>query len=185
MEFLCSFFDVVTPFFEASSMYRKSAKQYIKERKIEKDQFWRKITYLKKRGMIQSFIENKEKYYELTDCGRQIVKKNFYLDFKVKKPDSWDGLWRVVIFDVPEKFRQSRDILRRKLTESNFYQIQKSGYVYPYECTKEVSALSKNLMISRDVVIMVSEIIQGEEDIIDYFLERKIIKNEDLITRKR
>lgn len=180
IEFLSRFFDIVTPFLEASSIYRKSTREYLQEREVEKNQLWQKIAHLKRRGLIEEFVEGKEKYYELTRKGKEAVASGLFQNIKLNIPEKWDGLWRVVIFDVPEKFRHSRDILRRKLFELNFYQIQKSVYVFPYECSKEISLLSENLMIAKNVIIMISEVIQGEENIIDFFLDRKIIRKKDL-----
>ncbi|MBM3250634.1 MAG: CRISPR-associated endonuclease Cas2 [Candidatus Nealsonbacteria bacterium] len=50
----------------------------------------------------------------------------------------WDGEWRLVIFDIPENFRKGRDALRDKLKEIGFYELQKSVFVFPYECKSEI-----------------------------------------------
>src|SRR3990167_2211250 len=52
--------------------------------------------------------------------------------------EKWDKKWRVVIFDIPEKSRMARDALRRKLKELEFRELQKSVFVHPYECKKEI-----------------------------------------------
>jgi len=183
LEFISRFFDIIAPFYEASTIFRQSAREYMQKRCVEKEQFWQKIAYLKRKGIIEEYVEGKDKFYELSKKGKRIIAAELFKNIKINKPDKWDGLWRVIIFDVPEKLRQSRDILRRKLFELNFYQIQKSVYVFPHECTAEISCLSDNLMIGDDVIIMVSEIIQGEKDIIEFFIDRKIINKNDLKNR--
>ena len=47
----------------------------------------------------------------------------------------WDGKWRVVIFDIPEKSRAFRAVLRQHLWELQFYKLQQSVFVspWPYE----------------------------------------------------
>ena len=50
----------------------------------------------------------------------------------------WDGKWRIVAFDVPEKKKPEREALRRKLRELGFYELQKSVFVFPYECKDEI-----------------------------------------------
>ncbi len=57
---------------------------------------------------------------------------------KIKKPIKWDGLWRVVIFDIPEHLKQGRDALAFKLKQIGFYPLQKSVFIYPYECKNEI-----------------------------------------------
>jgi DNA-binding transcriptional regulator PaaX len=37
----------------------------------------------------------------------------------------WDEKWRIVAFDIPEKFKTGRDALRRKLKEVGFHELQK------------------------------------------------------------
>ena len=62
----------------------------------------------------------------------------------------------------------------------HFYQIQKSVYVYPFECTEEIQFLSEQLGISRFVIIVVSEIIQGENKIIMDFFDHHVLTRNDL-----
>ncbi|MBI4159615.1 hypothetical protein HY504_00410 [Candidatus Wolfebacteria bacterium] len=56
----------------------------------------------------------------------------------VKKPKHWDGLWRVVIFDIPEGLKRGRDALAEKLVQLGFRHLQKSVFIFPYECRDEV-----------------------------------------------
>ncbi|MFC1757127.1 CRISPR-associated endonuclease Cas2, partial [Patescibacteria group bacterium] len=59
-------------------------------------------------------------------------------EMEIKKPNIWDGKWRLVLFDVPEKRRNARDALRNKLQELGFRELQKSVFVFPYPCRDEI-----------------------------------------------
>jgi hypothetical protein len=59
-------------------------------------------------------------------------------NLKLKRQSKWDGHWRLFIFDIPEKFKRERYILSKKLKEIGMYQLQKSVYVYPFECKDEL-----------------------------------------------
>ena len=48
----------------------------------------------------------------------------------------------MVIFDVPEKKKIIRDALRRKIQELGFQELQKSVFVYPYPCFKEIETVT-------------------------------------------
>lgn len=61
----------------------------------------------------------------------------------IKKPKRWDGYWRIIIFDIPENKKQARDALTFKLKQLGLYQLQKSVYVYPYECKNEVDFVAE------------------------------------------
>lgn len=60
---------------------------------------------------------------------------------KLVRPKHWDKKWRVVIFDIPEKFKSTRDIFRLRLRQLGLYQLQESVYVSPFTCFDEVEFL--------------------------------------------
>ena len=57
-----------------------------------------------------------------------------------------DDILRLVIFDIPEKERKKRDVLRAELVACNFSQLQKSVWMgynpLPEECIELIDALS-------------------------------------------
>jgi CRISPR-associated endonuclease Cas2 len=74
----------------------------------------------------------------LTKDGRQKALKYQIDEIKIKKTDKWDGKWRIVIFDIPEKKKKAREALREKLKELGFKELQKSVFIYPFECEDEI-----------------------------------------------
>lgn len=74
----------------------------------------------------------------LTENGKNKTLRYNLDEIKIKKPARWDGLWRLVIFDVPENLREGRNALADKLKELGFYPLQKSVFIYPFECRDEV-----------------------------------------------
>ena len=74
----------------------------------------------------------------LTDKGKRKA-ITFNIDnMEIKKPKKWDGEWRMIIFDVPEKKREFRDVLRETLRRLGFLELQKSVFVHPYSCQDEM-----------------------------------------------
>ncbi len=77
----------------------------------------------------------------LTDKGKKKA-ITFNIDnMAIKKPKVWDKKWRLVIFDIPEKKRAARDVLRETLKRMGFYEYQKSVLVHPYPCQDEIDYL--------------------------------------------
>ena len=76
-------------------------------------------------------------------------------NMKIKKPVKWDGLWRVVIFDVPERLRQGRNALVEKLKKLGFFTLQKSVFIYPYECKNEIDYIVEIFNLGRYVNFMI------------------------------
>ena len=66
---------------------------------------------------------------------------------EIKKPAKWDGEWRIVIFDIPERFKKAREALRLKLKELGFRELQKSVFIFPYECEDEINFIVEVFLI--------------------------------------
>ena len=75
----------------------------------------------------------------------------------------WDNKWRVVFFDIPEKYRRGRDSLRNKLRELGFYELQKSVFVFPHECRDEIDFITEYYGIRKYVRYAVMDFIDNAE----------------------
>lgn len=56
-----------------------------------------------------------------------------------------DGVWKMVIFDIPEKQKKIRQILRAKLTALHFKKWQNSIWITPYALDEEIEQEMKML----------------------------------------
>jgi len=104
-------------------------------RAIDRKKFSKLIYYLKKRGLIKiKNLENK-KALIVTPPGEERVLKIKYkiMDKKRRK----DGKWQMVIFDIPEKKRHLRDLLRKTLIFLGYKMLQKSIWISPDDVAKE------------------------------------------------
>ncbi len=107
---------------------------------------------------------------KLTEKGRKVVREIQFDNLKIDKPKKWDGKWRIVIFDIPEnKRRRMRDAMRQKLQNIGFYQFQKSVWVYPYPCEKEIQLLCEVFGVSPFVNIITSGEIYNDDNLRRYF----------------
>ena len=98
---------------------------------------------IKKRKLVHIVKNsNRESNIVLTNRGKREI-KSFSIDtVNIIKPTKWDNKWRILIFDIPIRFRKGRDGLRWKIKELGFCQLQKSVWVYPYPCEKEISMVT-------------------------------------------
>lgn len=107
---------------------------------------------------------------KLTEKGRAKCLKmdigNLEEAFANKK---WDGKWRLVFFDVPEKDRLGRDNFRRILNNLKFYQLQKSVYLTPYPCEEEVEFLRRYYGLGTQVQLLTFEKIENDQAYKLYF----------------
>ncbi len=114
---------------------------------------WKEINKNKLIRVIREFHEDRIVVYKehqdgtveivLTKNGRKNALRFQIDEITIKKPDKWDGKWRMVIFDIPERKRRARGALRDKLKELGFKELQKSVFVYPYECEDEINFITE------------------------------------------
>ncbi|NTW27567.1 MAG: CRISPR-associated endonuclease Cas2 [Candidatus Moranbacteria bacterium] len=79
----------------------------------------------------------------LTAKGHEMI-LNFNIDkIEIRKPLKWDKKWRIVFFDIPEKRRAERNVLRDKLKELGFEELQKSVFIHPYPCLDEINFITE------------------------------------------
>lgn len=97
--------------------------------------------YLRKRKLIVVEKHNHQIYIRLTQEGEKKAGKFQINKLTIATPRRWDGVWRLIIFDIPEKLKIKREVFRGKLKELGFYPLQKSIWIYPYPCEKEVMLL--------------------------------------------
>src|SRR3990172_3175946 len=114
-------------------------KELSKKHKARPDAFRKSIFYLKKRKLIENKnLKNGETVLTLSEKGKIRLLQFDLEKIQIKKPKSWDKKWHLVIFDIPKSQNRARNVLRATLKNLGLYQLQKSCYVYPYECKKEI-----------------------------------------------
>ncbi|QQG46647.1 MAG: CRISPR-associated endonuclease Cas2 [Candidatus Niyogibacteria bacterium] len=84
---------------------------------------------------------------------------------EMAKPVRWDKKWRIVVFDIPEKKRTARDALRKKLKKLGFYELQKSTWVFPYECSNEINFLAEFFEVQQHVRVLTVEKMSMDADL--------------------
>lgn len=129
--------------------YTPSSKKLRKELLQECDQMWHSIdrqelfrilNYFKMRGLIKEIQRSDQKTtIALTQKGYIYGMKRQLPFLEIKKQERWDKKWRVVIFDIPEEKKNARDALRRMLKKLGFVELQKSVFIFPYPCEKEIA----------------------------------------------
>lgn len=87
----------------------------------------------------------------------------------IVKPKVWDKKWRMVLFDVPEKFKKARDAIRYHLKNMKFYEYQKSVFVHPYDCRSEIEYLIEFYNVKKFVRIAVVDSMDNDPHLKRHF----------------
>lgn len=137
--------------------------------KCDEKDFNRALIYLKNRGYIKIGLNENGFSVKLTNKGLSRSSYAAWRNLKIHQQKRWDGLWRLVMFDIPEKNKQAREALRQKLNLMGFYQLQKSVFVTPYECRKEIYFLKEIFNIKDDILLVVAKSFDGEDVVNKHF----------------
>ena len=116
---------------------------------------------------LVSFKENKEGLAEivLTKDGETKALRFKIDEIKIKRPAKWDGEWRIVIFDIPERFKKAREALRKKLKDLGFIKLQESVFIFPYECEDEIDFVVEVFQIRPFVRFVKAKSFTNEEQL--------------------
>ncbi len=98
----------------------------------------------------------------LTEKGQKsLAFEQSVLSLKSKKR-KWDGRWRMVTFDVPERRRGVRGRLREMMKSVGFIRLQESVWVYPYDCEEFIALLKAELKVGRNVLYIIADCIEQD-----------------------
>lgn len=119
------------------------------------------------RDRLVQGVENEDgsMNFVITEKGKKRLLEFHINDIRIKKPIRWDGRWRAVMFDIPEKLRYKRNVLREKLKELKFYELQKSVFVQPYPCLDEINFIVEFYQIRKYVKCADMENVTNEAEL--------------------
>ena len=123
-----------------------------------KKQISNALADLKRKKLIEiEKFEDGKISVKLTNKGKERVVEFSFDLLKIKKPKKWDGKWRIVIFDIPNRHKQAREALRGKIKELGLHQLQKSVWIHPYGCEDEILFVAEAFEVQRYIEILTVE----------------------------
>ncbi|MEX2028972.1 MAG: hypothetical protein WD963_00630 [Candidatus Paceibacterota bacterium] len=142
---------------------------------IEPKNKWQKYNFnqsfkrLKDHDLICFEKSKKGTFVRLTKKGEEKLRKFRLLGYKIKKPKKWDKKWRMLIFDIQEKRKGTRDKIRFTLKRIGFLRLQDSVWVYPYDCEDLVTLMKADFKIGKDLLYLIVDTLEGDSSIKKYF----------------
>ena len=104
-----------------------------------------------------------EGFIMLTPKGEARLKQLELAEYHFEKPKRWDKKWRVLIFDVKEERKGTREKIRRTLSSMGFVRLQDSVWVYPYDCEDLVTLLKADFRIGKELIYMIVDSIENDK----------------------
>ncbi len=141
----------------------KHVEKYVGPQKRLDRRIAQAVTRLKAKGLIGS-------YKKLTTQGRKYAESaSASMRVRPSIPLRWDKKWRIVIFDVWERRRNTRDQLRSMLESNGFVLLQGSVWVYPYPCEELFAFLRANLRLGIAMRYIVADEIENDRKLREHF----------------
>ncbi len=134
-------------------------------KEINKSDLGRIVKRLEKQEMISINEKDNKISIEITEKGKRRLLEYDFENIMLKHKKR-DGKWRLIIFDIPEGKKKSRDAFRRKLLQLDCIRLQDSVFVSAYPCKDEIDFLSNYLEISDFVTLLVVDRIERGEELI-------------------
>lgn len=116
---------------------------------------------LKRQALIDIASQADRIRYTLTPAGAYRLQELTLDVIHIARPKKWDKKWRLVAFDVPVKQSRQRQKFVEKLQALNFFMLQKSLWVHPFPCSREVEEIASHYNVLRHCSLL--EISQTDE----------------------
>lgn len=113
-------------------------------------------------GDIEKVLKRDEVYLRLTSAGRE----RFVRDFPMLalSTTSWDGRWRIVIFDIAEIDKNTRELLRDKLRQLGLGMLQESVWITPHDVSVDLREFLESRGLGEAAFVLeVSSILAGDQ----------------------
>ena len=111
--------------------------------------------------LVREPSPRKAAWYALSAKGKamagEIAAKLMRIHDIAESKYTWDGTWTLVSFGIPEKIRDRRDELRRRLREIGFGQWAGGVWIAAGDATQLVSGVADSLRVAGRVMVSVSK----------------------------
>jgi phenylacetic acid degradation operon negative regulatory protein len=125
--------------------------------------FLRQIQSLESKRLVESKPDDSrsgKRLYRLTEHGRLAAFGGRDPELEWSRP--WDGMWRMVLFDVPEAERRVRGQIRQVLNSLRFGGLQKSVWISPHPLMEVADVLRKLEVASSSLILIEGSCCAGE-----------------------
>ena len=129
----------------------------------------RALDRLRFRNCIALVKKDGKAYYQLTEKGSALLAKYVLQETVLPRPHTWDRKWRILIFDIPETRKPTRENIRRSLERLGLTRLQDSVWIYPYPCEDVMELLRTSYGVRHDALYLTTERFWGDHDLLSTY----------------
>ncbi|MBP9686346.1 MAG: hypothetical protein KBD66_00930 [Candidatus Doudnabacteria bacterium] len=145
--------------------------------KDQKQKLLKTIYYLKQSGQIDIKEEGKGFIARLTEKGQKRFKRIQESHKTIPKPNIWSGTWWLVAADIPTASRIAAEMFRLKLAELQFYPLQRTLWLHPYDPRAELEYFANKYQVGQFITVMEVKRIdsQDKKKLVKFFKQKKVL----------
>ncbi|MGB4967746.1 MAG: hypothetical protein WBO35_06120 [Candidatus Saccharimonadales bacterium] len=128
----------------------------------------RVIYYMKDKGYLAGEYEHG---LQLTEKAKKRISR-LSDDEGIQPQVIWDGVWRVVLYDIPEEHRNARWALTAKLHQIGCFQLQKSTWITPFSCRDLVLKITSDYEINKYVTYFEANYLENDQPLLTRFAKK-------------
>ena len=123
------------------------------------------------RLIVKGFVKRNAKgQLEISNAGRRYLAIEEARSLApAQKKRRWDKQYRLVMFDIPQSRRRTRDRLREMMTAFGFMRLQDSVWVSPYDCEDLIALVKAELRVGKDILYALVREIENDGFIKKHF----------------
>ena len=129
----------------------------------------RTVKRLEEQGVIKHRIKNGKEEFVVTKKGKTHLAELLVDDLFIRQPAKWDGRWRVLIYDIPNKKDLERRELNRVVSEIGMKSVQQSVFVSPYPCKAQIDAIARHYDLDKHLAYFEADYFEGANDLLNHF----------------
>lgn len=131
---------------------------------FERSRVKKSVTRLERGGFIEP-KGGKKGLFVLTPKGREKAMRYAIERMRIASQKTWDKKWRLIMFDVPEDKKQARRAINLALKRLGCAQYQKSVFITPFPCKKEIDFVGECFGVRNHIRIVVASDVEGSESL--------------------
>lgn len=121
---------------------------------------------LKNKNLIKDLQKGRETLFSLADSGKEFI--SGYMNRISMAEKTWDGKWLLFSFNIPEKKRRLRNILRNELIFHGFGRLHANLWISPHDLREECNKIIDRLNVKDCTAMFITDYVGDDPKTLAY-----------------
>ncbi|MBI3305843.1 hypothetical protein HYZ82_01765 [Candidatus Nomurabacteria bacterium] len=122
----------------------------------------RALKNLVEENCAEIYKSERQNYAKITPRGKNKLNSLLLDSDTTLVNTAWDGFWRIILLDLPEKRKSERESLRYLLKKAGFVCLKNSAWISPFPFEHMFTNIKKDLGLKAEMMIIVTQLVDEE-----------------------